>query len=118
VVDDAQVRPRPKGPRLSRGLAAHPAFFFALLERQEQLPSPGGRALILGDWRNADTRAAEPEMCEDALAAQPALRNTFHIPAPYVCGAGHVARLEQEIRTRSQGWRTAPSVTVVGRCGP
>ena len=95
----------PKELRLSRGLAAHPAFFFTLLKRPEQPASPLCRTLVLGDGRDADARAAEPEVCEDALTAQAALRNTFHIPAPYVCGAGLIARSEQEIRTRSQGER-------------
>jgi hypothetical protein len=105
VDDRAEARQRLKGLRLPRGLAAHPAFFLALLECEEKLASPGGGTLILRDGCDADARAAEPQVREDALTAAAALRYSFHHPAPYVCGAGHVARLEQEIRTRSQGWR-------------
>ena len=67
---------------LCRVASFPPARFFALLERQEQLPSPGCGQLIIGDGRDTDARATQPEMREDALATRPTLRDAFHDPAP------------------------------------
>src|SRR5205807_9606949 len=67
---------------LSGATSFPPALFFALLERQEQLPSPGCGQLVIRDGRDTDARAPQPEMREDALAAFPTLQYAFHDPAP------------------------------------
>jgi hypothetical protein len=42
---------------LSGATSFPPALFLALLERQEQLPSPGRGDFIIGDGRDTDARA-------------------------------------------------------------
>jgi hypothetical protein len=89
-----------------------PALFFALLERQEQLPSPGRGCLVVGDGRDADARATQPEMRKDALATLPTFGDAFHDLAP--CrGAGHVARAEQGAAhaVKVGVWRVKPAHT-------
>ena len=70
--------------RLCRAASFPPALFLALLQRQEQLSGPSRRELIIGDGRDTDACAPQPEMCEDALATFPTLRDALHNPAPYL----------------------------------
>jgi hypothetical protein len=69
--------------RLCRAASFPPALFLALLEAQEQLPSPGRGEFVIRDGRDTDACATQPEMREDALAALPTGGNAFHYPAPY-----------------------------------
>ena len=67
---------------LSGATSFPPALFFALLEAQEQLPSPGRGEFVIRDGRDTDARAAQPEMRKDALATLATLRDASHDPAP------------------------------------
>ena len=89
---------------LTLALVTQEALFLAPLKRQEQLAGPGFEGFVVGDGRDADARVAEPEVCEDALAAAPARWKPFHSPAPCL-GSGSRRPLGAESGTRSQGWR-------------
>ena len=66
--------------RLCRAASFPPARFLALLEGQEHLPGPGRGEFVIGDGRDTDARAPQPEMREDALATLPTDGDTFHEP--------------------------------------
>src|SRR4051794_33600728 len=91
---------------LSGATAFPPAFFLALLEAQEQLPSPGRGEFVIGDGRDTDAGSPQPEMREDALATFAAFGDAFHDPAPCLWRGSRRPR-GAGFCTCGQGWRTA-----------
>ena len=91
-----------RGDELSRAASFAPALFLTLLEGQEQLPSPGRWLLVIGERRDTDARASEPEMREDALTTLPAFGDALHDPAPYLWRGSRRPRGGRVLHTQSE----------------
>jgi hypothetical protein len=102
--------------RLGRAASFSPALFLALLKAQEQLPGPGRGGFVIGDGRDTDTRAPQPEVREDALATFPTFGDTFHDPAPCPWRGSRRPR-GAGFCTCGQGWRTVRQAHPHGKVG-